>query len=130
VHSQKLLDHFSNPRNVGEALPESHRIAVENPICGDQIRLSVRVENGRVEQVAFRTRGCTASIACSSALTELLQGLTRAELRVFCERAATEVEAAVDGLIPESKHAAVLCADAAKALAAAWRDGKRDGKEA
>lgn len=69
-------------------------------------------------EAAFRARGCTASIACASALTELLLGRAPAEL---AKVRAAEIEAAVGGLIPESKHAAVLCADAVRQLEAKWK---------
>jgi NifU-like protein involved in Fe-S cluster formation len=118
VHSEKLLDHFANPRNAGEVLLASHIVERENPACGDQLRLSVRIEAGRIAAAGFQTRGCAASIGCSSALTELLLGRSRTEL---AEVRAPQVEAAVGGLIAESKHAAVLCADAVKALEAAWK---------
>jgi len=116
THSERLLDHFQNPRNVGELEPPAVKVEVLNPVCGDLMRLSVRIENDRVIEVKYKTRGCTASIAAGSALTELLAGKSVAEMGLL---KAADVEAAVGGLIPESKHAAVLCLDAVKAVAKA-----------
>ncbi len=114
MYSERLLDHFQNPRNVGELDAPSLTVEVANPACGDILRLSARIEDGCVAQIRYKTRGCTASIAAGSALTELIEGKCRAELERL---RAADVEAAVDGLIPESKHAAVLCIDAVRALA-------------
>lgn len=118
MYSPRLLDHFANPRNAGELASPSHRVDCENPVCGDQLRIVVECSSGRIDAVRFLARGCTASIACGSALTELLAGKTRAELSLI---GAAQVEEAVGGLIPESKHAAVLCADAVRKLEAAWK---------
>jgi nitrogen fixation NifU-like protein len=114
LHSS-LIDHFQNPRNVGELPPPAVVVEVSNPVCGDILRLSALVSEGRIEQAAFRTRGCTASIACGSALTELVTGKNREELKLL---RASDVENAVGELLNESKHAAVLCIDAVKSLAA------------
>jgi len=113
MFSPKLLDHFENPRNVGELGPPSVQVRVENPICGDILELAARVEDGRVVEARYKTRGCTASIAVGSALTELLTGKSVEEM---CGLKAADIEAAVDGLPNESKHAAMLGADAVKAL--------------
>ena len=113
MHSARLLDYFRNPRNAGELAPPAVKVDVTNPACGDMLRLSARFENGRVAEARFLTRGCTASIAASSALTEWMTGKTPAELAA-CTPAA--IEAAVGGLELASKHAAVLCADAVRAL--------------
>ena len=110
---ERLLDHFQHPRNVGELPPPAVTVEVTNPACGDLLRLSARFENGRVAEARFQTRGCTASIAASSALTEWMAGKTRAELAAL--RAQT-IDDAVGGLEPASKHAAVLCVDGVKSL--------------
>ncbi|MCB1019573.1 MAG: iron-sulfur cluster assembly scaffold protein [Acidobacteria bacterium] len=118
MFSPKLLDHFENPRNAGSLEPPAVTVRVENPICGDILEVSSRVEEGRIVEARYRTRGCTASIAIGSALTELLTGCDASEVAAL---RAADIEAAVDGLPNESKHAAVLAADAAKALARAMR---------
>jgi nitrogen fixation NifU-like protein len=111
--SQQLLEHFRNPRNVGELGPPAVRVEVVNPACGDILRLSAAFEGGRVTQTAYKARGCPASIAAGSALTELMMGRSRAELGLLH---AGEIERALDGLEPASKHAAQLCIDAVKQL--------------
>jgi nitrogen fixation NifU-like protein len=113
MYSERLLDHFQNPRNVGELAPPAVQVDVTNPACGDMLRLTVRFENDRVAEARFRTRGCTASIAASSALTEWMIGKSRLELRTLN---ASLIEDAVGGLEPASKHAAALCVDALKLL--------------
>ncbi len=118
MYSAELLDHFANPRNAGELEAPTHRVSCENPVCGDQLRVTVLCCEGRIAEVRFLARGCTACIACASALTELLAGKSRSELSVI---RAAQVEAAVGGLINESKHAAVLCADVVKKLEAEWK---------
>jgi nitrogen fixation protein NifU and related proteins len=113
MYSERLLEHFQNPRHVGELVsPPAVVVEVTNPACGDIMRLSVLFEQGRVAQVAFKTRGCTASIATGSATVEWMMGRTRAELAAV---KPADLEAAVGGLIPESKHAAVLCVDSIRA---------------
>jgi nitrogen fixation NifU-like protein len=111
--SPELIEHFRNPRNVGELPPPALTIEVSNPICGDILRLSAVIEGGRVAESRFKVRGCTASIASASALTELIAGRDKASLKTM---RAADVENAVGGLSNESKHAAVLCIDAVRAL--------------
>lgn len=113
MNRERLLDHFQNPRNVGELPAPALKVDVTNPACGDMLRLTVRFENDRVAEARFQTRGCTASIAASSALTEWMTGKSRIELRTL---QAAVIEDAVGGLEPASKHAAVLCLDAVKQL--------------
>ena len=114
MHSELLLEHFRNPRNVGELPPPAISVDVTNPACGDLLRLSARFEDDRVAEARFQVRGCTASIAAGSALSEWMLGKRRAELH---ELTADIIELALGGLEPASKHAAVLCVDGAKAIA-------------
>jgi nitrogen fixation NifU-like protein len=111
--SPELIDHFRNPRNIGELGAPAITVEASNPVCGDILRLSVRMEAGRVAQVGYKVRGCAASIATGSALTELLAGCDRAAMVLIT---GVTVEAAVGGLTNESKHAAVLCVDAVRAI--------------
>jgi len=113
MYPPRLIEHFQNPRNVGELAPPAITVEVANPACGDILRLSVRFENGRAAEVRYKVRGCTASIAAGSALTEWIAGRTRAELAAFD---TALIDDAVGGLPAESKHAAVLCADGVKKL--------------
>ena len=113
MYSERLIDHFRNPRNVGELPPPAVTVEASNPVCGDILRLSVRFEGAVVAEARYKTRGCTASIAAGSALTEWLAGKSRQDLRGF---APSAVEDLVGGLSAESKHAAALCASAVKLL--------------
>ena len=115
MYSEAFLDHFKNPRNVGELGPPAVTVEISNPICGDILRLSAMFQGDHIAEVRYKVRGCTASIASGSALTEWMKGRTRQELAGL---KAADVEAAVGGLIPESKHAGVLCIDAVKKLLA------------
>lgn len=113
MYSEQLLEHFQNPRHVGQLPAPAVTVEVMNPACGDIMRLSARFEEGRLAEVRYQTRGCTASIAAGSATTELILNRTRADLAALTP---AEIEAAVGGLAPESKHAAVLCLDSIRAL--------------
>ncbi len=113
MHSDLLLDHFRNPRNAGQLPPPAVTVDVTNPACGDLLRLSALFEEGKVVEARFQVRGCTASIAAGSALSEWMVGKTRAQLQGLT---AEVIEVALGGLEPASKHAAALCVDGAKAL--------------
>ena len=113
MHPPQLLDHFTHPRNAGELPAPAVTVEVSNPVCGDILRLWALWHGGVAEEVSFKARGCTACIASGSALTELLKGRTAPAMAALT---TDEVEAAVGGLINESKHAAVLCRDGARAL--------------
>jgi nitrogen fixation NifU-like protein len=115
VYPQRLIEHFKSPRNVGELTPPAVSVEASNPACGDTLRLSARFEGGVAVEVRYNVRGCTASIAAGSALTEWMLGKTPAELAAF---EPSIVDQAVGGLPPASKHAAALCADAVKLLIA------------
>jgi nitrogen fixation NifU-like protein len=112
VYSAKLLDHFERPRNVGEIAGADASVRVENPACGDIMQLTLRLADGRIAEVRYRVRGCVAAIACGSALTEMLLGLTPTEAVALKREALT---AAVDGLPNESTHASHLAIDALQA---------------
>jgi nitrogen fixation protein NifU and related proteins len=112
-YTDKLLDHFRNPRNAGELPPPACTVDVANPACGDILRLAARIEHGRVAEVAFQVRGCTASIAAGSALTTLMAGRSVQELQAID---AAAVESELGGLPPESKHAAILSLDGLRSL--------------
>lgn len=117
LYSDQLLDHFRNPRHAGVLEPPALVIDAENPACGDWLRLSALLEGETVMQAAFQVKGCTASIACGSALAEWLHGRRAAELRAGGREAVrAAIEAAVGELPAASRHAAELCADAVAAL--------------
>jgi nitrogen fixation NifU-like protein len=108
-----LLEHFRNPHNAGELPDATVTIEVTNPVCGDVMRLAVRVEGGRIAAARFKTQGCVATIASSSVLTDMLGGKTPAEAR---EITPEQISSALGDLPPATFHAAQLCADAVAAL--------------
>jgi nitrogen fixation NifU-like protein len=108
MYSAQLLDHFQNPRNAGD-LPGAHASAeLENPACGDVLRFSLKMNSGRITEIRFKAKGCVASIACGSALTELVVGKTVEEARAFSRE---RLIASVGGLPQASTHAAQLALD-------------------
>ncbi|HWY22358.1 MAG TPA: iron-sulfur cluster assembly scaffold protein [Candidatus Acidoferrum sp.] len=109
MYSAQLLDHFQNPRNVGEISDADATAEIENPVCGDVLRLSLKFDAGRITQVRFKAKGCVAAIACGSALTELVAGKTPHEALNLRRE---EVGTAVGGLPQASTHAAQLVLDA------------------
>ena len=113
MFSETVLDHFRNPRNAGELLGATATIEVSNPVCGDILKLSARVADGRIAEARFLCRGCTTSIACASVLTERLSGSTLADARSITAETLSE---ALGGLPPATFHGAQLAADAASAL--------------
>jgi nitrogen fixation protein NifU and related proteins len=112
MYSSQLLDHFQNPRNVGEIADADAIAEIENPACGDVLRLTLKASAGRIIQVKFKAKGCVAAIACGSALTELAVGKTLNEAQKLRRE---DVIAAVGGLPQASTHAAQLALDALSA---------------
>jgi nitrogen fixation NifU-like protein len=109
MYSQQLLDHFQNPRNVGDLPDADATVELENPVCGDVIRLSLKLQNGRIAEIRFKAKGCVPAMACGSALTELVLGRTTQEARVL---GRDDLTRAVGGLPQASSHAAQLALDA------------------
>ncbi len=115
MYPERLIEHFRSPRNVGQLAPPAVTVQASNPACGDVLRLYARFEADVAVEVRYQVRGCTASIAAGSALTEWMRGKTRAEMAAFDP---SIVDLALGGLPPASKHAAALCADGVKLLLA------------
>lgn len=109
IYSEKVLDHFRNPRNVGE-LPDPDGVGVEgNPVCGDLMEIQIKVEDDRIVDIRFKTFGCGSAIATSSMVTEIAKGKTLDEaLAITRETVADEL----DGLPPQKMHCSNLAADA------------------
>jgi nitrogen fixation protein NifU and related proteins len=104
-YSEAFKDHLANPRNAGE-LTEADAVAeLTNPICGDRLRLSVRARAGRVEAARFLAYGCPPTLACGSALAEMLEGM---ELEEAARLTRPELIKAVGGLPSRKQHAAAL----------------------
>jgi nitrogen fixation NifU-like protein len=109
MYSAQLLDHFQNPRNPGDVPDADAVVEIENPACGDVLRLTLKIESGRVAEIRFKAKGCVPSMACGSALTELVSGHTLGETRALKR---DTLIAAVGGLPQASTHAAQLALDA------------------
>lgn len=112
MYSAQLLDHFQNPRNAGEIADADATAEIENPACGDVLRVTLRTNGTRIIQARFKAKGCVAAIACGSALTELVVGKTLNEAQAVRRE---DVDAAVGGLPQASTHAAQLALDALSA---------------
>lgn len=113
MFSELLLEHFRNPRNAGELPGATAAVEVSNPVCGDILCLAARVENTRIAEARFLCRGCTASIACGSLLTEKLTRHTLSQCRTIT---ADELSQEFGGLPAASEHAAQLAFDALQEL--------------
>ena len=109
MYSAQLLDHFQNPRNAGDIADADATAEIENPACGDVLRLTLKASAGRITHLQFKAKGCVAAIACGSALTELVMGKLLREARNLGRE---DIMAAVGGLPQASTHAAQLALDA------------------
>ena len=112
MYSAQLLDHFQNPRNAGEVADADATAEIENPACGDVLRLTLKVDSGRITRARFKAKGCVAAIACGSALTELVVGKTLSEAQNLRRENVID---AVGSLPQASTHAAQLALDALSA---------------
>ncbi len=109
MYSEKLMDHFTNPRNVGE-IPNADGVGEEgNPTCGDVMKITIKVEDGRITDAKFRTFGCGAAIAVSSMVTEMVKGKTLEEAMTITKEAVAD---ALGGLPAQKMHCSNLGADA------------------
>lgn len=109
AYSEKVIDHFNNPRNLGEIENADGVGKAGNPICGDIMKLSIQVEDNRIIDAKFKTFGCGAAIATSSMVTEMVKGKTIEEALEISNRAVAE---ALDGLPPIKMHCSVLAEEA------------------
>ena len=113
MYSAELLDHFQNPRNAGKIEAPDAAARLENPVCGDTLELSLKLEGGHIAEIRFRAKGCVAVVACGSAITELVKGRTlETARRVRREELIREV----GGLPKESEHASHLAMDTLSAV--------------
>jgi len=104
-YSQTFKDHLANPRNAGE-LPTANAVAEEtNPVCGDRLRLNLRIIDGRIKAARFLAYGCPPTLACGSALAEMIEGMKVENAMQLTRR---EIVRAVGGLSTAKQHAAAL----------------------
>jgi nitrogen fixation NifU-like protein len=109
MYSEKVMDHFTNPRNVGE-MPDADGIGVEgNPVCGDVMKIYIKVNEDKISDAKFQTFGCGAAIAVSSMVTEMVKGMTLDEALKITKASLAD---ALDGLPPQKMHCSNLGADA------------------
>lgn len=108
-YSQKVLDHFQHPRNVGDLPNADAEVRLEHPVCGDIMKLAIKVDDGRIAQVRYRTRGCVASIAAGSCLTEMIAGKSLQQAAALTREQLVD---ALGGLPTTSVHASHLAMDA------------------
>lgn len=123
MYSEKVMDHFAHPRNVGEIENANAVGEVGNAKCGDIMKIYMDIENNIIKDVKFKTFGCGAAIATSSMATEMVKGKTVDEALELTNKAVME---ALDGLPPEKVHCSVL---AEEAIASAIKDYKRKNGE-
>lgn len=124
TYSEKVRDHFANPRNVGK-LEDANAVGeVGNAVCGDIMKMYLKIEDGVIRDVKFNTFGCGAAIATSSMATEMIRGKTIEEAEKLTNKAVVE---ALDGLPPVKVHCSVLAEEAVKAALEDYR--KRQAEE-
>jgi nitrogen fixation protein NifU and related proteins len=124
MYSEKVMDHFSNPRNVGEICDADGVGEVGNAKCGDIMKVYLQIEDNIIKDVKFKTFGCGAAIATSSIATEMIKGKTLEEALQLTNKAVIE---ALDGLPPAKIHCSVLAEEAVKAAIEDYM--KKQGKE-
>jgi nitrogen fixation NifU-like protein len=119
-YSEKVMDHFMNPRNVGKVDNPSGVGEVGNPTCGDIMHIEIDVKDEIIQDIKFRTFGCAAAIATSSMATEMVKGKTLEEAERITNRTVAE---ALDGLPPVKMHCSNLAADALHEAIKSYRQG-------
>ena len=119
MYSQKVMDHFANPMNVGVIEDADGVGEVGNPVCGDMMTFYIKVKDDKIEDIKYKTFGCVAAIAVSSQVSEMIKGKSIKEAKVISKKAVAE---ALDGLPKEKMHCSNL---GAEALAEAINDYER-----
>ena len=117
-YSEKVLDHYQNPRNMGEIDDADGAGVVGNPVCGDMMKITIKVQDNRIVDIGFKTFGCGAAIATTSMVTELVKGKTLEEALQVTNR---DVAEALDGLPAIKMHCSLLAEEAVKAAIEDYR---------
>jgi nitrogen fixation protein NifU and related proteins len=124
-YNEIVMDHFQNPRNMGEIEEPSAVAEVGNPVCGDVMKLYLRIEDDRIVDARFKTFGCSAAIASSSMTTELIIGKTIHDALLITNEAVTQ---ALGGLPPAKQHCSVLAEEALQAALDDYKKRREAGK--
>ena len=127
MYTDKVLDHFENPRNVGTIDSPDGVGKMGNPVCGDVMEISIKVEDDTITDARFRTFGCCAAIATSSMVTEMVRGKSLDEAEQISKKAVAE---ALDGLPPAKMHCSNLAADALHNAIKDYRESGVDSQSA
>ena len=126
MYSAKVLEHLENPRNVGEMSDATACGEATNPVCGDLLRLYIKVSGGKIVEASFKVQGCPPSVAAGSALTEMITGLAADEARKL---APQDVTRALENLPRNKEHCSVLAVDALRAALAGRTESRDVGAE-
>ncbi len=126
MYSQKVIDLFMNPKNVGRIDDADGVGEVGNPVCGDIMKIYLKIENDRIVDVKFETFGCAAAIATSSMVTEMVKGKTLQEALQVTNK---DVAEALDGLPPQKLHCSLLAEEGIKAAIEDYLAKKRESEE-
>jgi nitrogen fixation NifU-like protein len=105
TYSEQFKDHLSNPRNAGELQNATHKSEETNPVCGDRVCLSLRVEDEKIIEVKFLAYGCPPTLVCASVLTELIEG---SQIEDALKLTKQDITSAIGGLPSRKQHAASL----------------------
>lgn len=126
MYSELVMEHFTNPRNVGE-IPDADGVGTEgNPLCGDVMKMSIKVEDNRIKDIKFKTFGCGAAIAVSSIVTEMVKGKTLDEAMALTKEKVAE---SLGGLPPNKMHCSNLGADALHKAVEDYRNRQKPKEE-
>lgn len=123
MYSEKVMNHFKNPRNVGEIKDADGVGTVGNPVCGDMMTMYIKVKGGKIADIKFKTYGCGAAIATSSMTTELALGKTIDEAEKITRQSVAD---ALDGLPPVKMHCSNLASDALQEAIKDYRKKKEE----
>ena len=123
-YSEKVVEHFKHPRNVGQIPDADAEGTVGNPICGDLMTIYLKIKDDRIEDIKFMTFGCGAAIATSSMITEMAKGKTLEEALKITKK---DVAEELDGLPPIKMHCSNLAADALHAAIKDYLEKKKSG---
>lgn len=126
MYTEKVMDHFKNPRNMGE-IPDADGVGtVGNPVCGDMMTIYIKVKDNRIEDIKFKTFGCGAAVATSSMVTEIAKGKTLEEAMNITRASLAD---SLGGLPPVKMHCSNLAADALHAAIEDYRKRQKEVKK-